>query len=87
MGSSWNVKREEHSVAELEEIVAGAKREVEESEWTRPDSRERTEAANTLRFYQRRLDAAKEKEERRARDDAKDPRDLAREINDRLDGR
>jgi hypothetical protein len=83
MGSSWNTRREEHTVEELEATVKDAQAEVDDAQ-RRGAGRLIREAVNVLKFFERRLDIAREREERRKRDDAKDPRDLAREVVDRI---
>ncbi len=79
MPLNWHVKRklENHSVAELEQIVKDAQGELDEAA---EDTREFQEATTVLAFYQRRLDAAKEKEEQRKKDEQL----TAKEIVDRV---
>jgi hypothetical protein len=75
--TNWNVKREKHTTKELEALVADAKAELEDALWRHGDgSRGHTEAVNTLRFYQRRLDDAKDREARRQDDDKRDPAEI-----------
>jgi hypothetical protein len=50
-------------------------------------TREFIEAEARLRYQERVQQRALEKEERQRRDNARDPRDLAIEVNDRLDRR
>jgi hypothetical protein len=76
MGSNWNVRRETNTIAELEAFVAEATREVEEAEWLRPGARAHTEAVSVLRFYQRRLDDLKAKEEKRKEDEKRSPAEI-----------
>jgi hypothetical protein len=82
MGTNWNVRRETQTIPELEALVAEAKRDVEDAEWTRPGSRERMEASHILGSYQRRLDDLKAKAEKRKEDETRSPA----EIVDRLMG-
>jgi hypothetical protein len=81
VGTNARVAKENHSVAELEEFVAHRDEQIAK---TTPGTRQHTEAVVARRHYARRLEAAQEREERRKRDDARDPRDIARETVDRL---
>jgi hypothetical protein len=77
------VARETHTVEELVAIVADAERELEDAAPDGKHSRTYIEAVHTLRHYERRLERTRDHEQRRERDDKRDPRDIAREVVDR----
>lgn len=78
---NWNIARESHSIEELETIVSDAKGELEDALWRGGEgSREHTEAVHVLRIYTRRLDDAKEKQERRERDEKRDPVEIVDKV-------
>jgi hypothetical protein len=81
MGTNARVARESHSIAELEEFVASRDEQIAKAT---PGTRRHTEAVAARRHYARRLETAQEKEEQRKRDDARDPRTVAKETVDRL---
>jgi hypothetical protein len=73
--------REPHSIEELQACVAFRDERIAKAT---PGTREHTEQTVARRHYARRLEAAQENEERRKRDDARDPRDIAKSVVDRL---
>jgi hypothetical protein len=83
VGSSARVAKENHTIEELKDFVAYRDERIAKAT---PGTREHTEAVHTRNHYARRLEAAQENEARRKRDDARDPRDIARETVDRLLG-
>jgi hypothetical protein len=83
VGTNARVAKESHTIQELESVVRHFDGVIEHAA---PGTRTHTEATTARRHYARRLEAAQENEERRKRDDARDPRDIAKEVVDRQMG-
>lgn len=73
--------RETHTIEELRECVVYRDDLIAQAA---PGTREHTEQTVARRHYARRLEAAEEQQARRERDDARDPREVAKDVVDRI---